>query len=139
MTATETRSVIVEREVPFPPEKIWRALTQPHLIAEWLMQNDFVPAMDHNFTLRGDWGSVACKVLTIEPNKSLSYTWDAMGLESVVTWTLSPTGTGTHLRVEQAGFQPGQAQAYGGAKIGWRNFLERLEQVLARPDAEKQP
>ena len=137
MTATETRSVIVEREVPFAPEKIWRALTQPHLIAEWLMQNDFAPVMDRRFQFRADWGSVDCQVLAVEPNKTLSYTWAAMGLESVVTWTLSPTGTGTHLRVEQSGFQPGQAQAYGGAKIGWRNFFDRLEQVVARPEEEK--
>jgi uncharacterized protein YndB with AHSA1/START domain len=138
MSTTETRSVIVEREVPFAPEKIWRALTQPHLIAEWLMQNDFVPAADHRFQFRADWGSVDCQVLAIEPIKTLSYTWSAMGLESVVTWTLSPTVTGTHLRVEQSGFQSGQAQAYGGAKIGWRNFLDRLEQVVARPEQEKQ-
>jgi uncharacterized protein YndB with AHSA1/START domain len=138
MSTTETRSVIVEREVPFAPEKIWRALTQPHLIAEWLMQNDFVPAADHRFQFRADWGSVDCQVLAIEPIKTLSYTWSAMGLESVVTWTLSPTVTGTHLRVEQSGFQSGQAQAYGGAKIGWRNFFDRLEQVVARPEQEKQ-
>src|SRR6202000_1329689 len=123
MNATETRSVIVEREVPFPPEKIWRALTQPHLIAEWLMQNDFQPKLDHRFTLRGDWGSVDCKVLEIEPNKTLSYRWDAMGLESVVTWTLTATPKGTHLRMEQAGFRSDQEQAYQGAKYGWQKFF----------------
>jgi len=80
-----TRSVVIEREITFPPEKIWRALTQPHLIAEWLMRNDFAPNVGQDFTLTGDWGSVACKVLTLEANKSLSYTWEAMGLESVVT------------------------------------------------------
>src|SRR6266446_6701476 len=52
-TATETRSVVVEREVPFPPEKVWRALTQPHLIEEWLMKNDFKPVVGHSFNLRG--------------------------------------------------------------------------------------
>jgi len=132
--ASETRSVIMEREVAFPPEKIWRALTQPHLIAEWLMQNDFLPAKDHRFTLRGDWGSVDCKVLAVEPHKVLSYTWDAMGLESIVTWTLTPTSAGTHLRVEQAGFRPDQQQAYQGAQYGWRKFLGNLEQVLGRND-----
>lgn len=131
---SETRSVIVEREIPFPPEKIWRALTQPHLIEEWLMKNDFVPVMDHRFALRGDWGSVDCKVLAIEPNKTLSYTWDAMGLESVVTWTLTPTGTGTHLRMEHAGFRTDQAQAFHGAKFGWQKFIGNLEQILARND-----
>ena len=97
-TMTETLSVVVEREVAYPPEKIWRALTQPHLIEEWLMKNDFQPVVNHRFNLRGDWGAVECKVLEIEPNKTLSYTWAAMGLESVVTWTLTPTRSGTRLR-----------------------------------------
>ena len=130
----ETLSVVIEREMPFPPEKIWRALTQPHLIEEWLMKNDFKPAIDHRFTLRGDWGSVDCQVLAIEPNKSLSYTWAAMGLESVVVWTLTPTATGTHLRVEQSGFGPDQQRAYHGATYGWQNFLTKLDQVVARDD-----
>jgi len=76
-TATETRSVVVERELPFPPEKLWRALTQPALIEEWLMKNDFKPVVDQRFNLRGDWGAVDCQVLTVEPNKALSYTWVA--------------------------------------------------------------
>jgi uncharacterized protein YndB with AHSA1/START domain len=131
-TAAEALSVIVEREVPFPPEKIWRALTQPHLIEEWLMKNDFKPVVGHGFNLRGDWGAVDCRVLTVEPNKRLSYTWDGMGLESVVTWTLTATRMGTHLRMEQSGFRPDQQQAYQGAKYGWQKFFASLEQVLAR-------
>jgi uncharacterized protein YndB with AHSA1/START domain len=132
--ATETRSVVVEREIPYPPEKIWRALTQPHLIEEWLMKNDFKPTVGQRFTLRGDWGSVDCEVMAVEPNKTLSYTWGALGLESVVTWTLTPTGAGTHLRMEQSGFRPDQQQAYQGAKYGWQRFFGALEQVLARLD-----
>ena len=128
----ETRSVIVEKEIPFPPEKIWRALTQPHLIEEWLMKSDFAPVPDHAFQFRADWGSVDCKVLVVEPNRSLSYTWAAYGLESVVTWTLTPAGAGTHLRLEQSGFRADQLQAYQGAKFGWQRFLGNLEQVLAR-------
>lgn len=131
---TKTRSVVVEREVPFPLERIWRALTQPHLIAEWLMTNDFEPQVGHGFSLRADWGSVDCKVLAVEPNKTLAYTWDAHGLESVVTWTLTPTGAGTHLRMEQAGFRPDQKQAYGGAMQGWPRFFDSLEKVLANID-----
>jgi uncharacterized protein YndB with AHSA1/START domain len=131
---TETLSVVIERNIAFPPEKIWRALTQPHLIEEWLMKNDFKPAKDHRFNLRGDWGAVDCKVLAIEPNKVLSYTWDAMGLASVVTWTLTPTDTGTHLRMEQSGFRPDQKQAYQGAKFGWQQFLAKLEQVMVQVD-----
>ena len=134
MNQIQTRSVIVERDLACPPEKLWRALTQPHLMAEWLMQNDFAPVAGHAFQLRADWGSVDCKVQTIEPNKLLSYTWAAYGLESVVTWTLTPTGKGTHLRMEQSGFRPDQSQAYEGAKDGWQRFLAALEGVLARTD-----
>jgi len=133
-TATETRSVVVEREFPFPAEKVWRALTQPHLLEEWLMKNDFKPDVGHQFKFSGDWGAADCRVLTVEPHKTLSYTWAAMGLESVVTLTLTPTGAGTHLRVEQAGFRADQPQAFNGARYGWQNFLGKLEQVLARAD-----
>jgi uncharacterized protein YndB with AHSA1/START domain len=139
--AAETRSVVVEREIPFPPEKIWRALTQPHLIEEWLMKNDFKPVVGHNFNLRGDWGGVLdCEVLTVEPNKTLSYTWNfahddaAYNLTSVVIFTLTATSTGTRLRMEQVGFRPGQKQAYGGARAGWQQFFAKLEQVLTRAD-----
>lgn len=130
--ATETRAIVIEREMAYPPEKIWRALTQPHLIEEWLMKSDFRPVLDHRFKFTADWGSVECQVLEVEPNRTLSYTWGAYGLESVVTWTLNPTSTGTNLRMEQSGFQPDQRQAYAGAKAGWPRFLANLEQVLAR-------
>jgi len=132
--ATETRAVIIEREIPFSPDKIWRALTQPHLIEEWLMKNDFKPVVDHRFSLSADWGAVDCQVLTVEPNKTLSYSWAAYGLESIVTWTLTPTGTGTRLRMEQSGFRTDQQQAYQGARYGWQQFFDNLEQVLARRD-----
>jgi uncharacterized protein YndB with AHSA1/START domain len=132
--AAETRSVVVEREISHPPEKIWRALTQPHLIEEWLMKNDFKPVMDHRFSLSAEWGGVACQVKAVEPNRTLSYTWDTKDLESVVTWTLTPTATGTRLRMEQAGFRPDQEPYYRGAKGGWPRFLAALEMVLARMD-----
>ena len=74
--SVDTLSVVVERDLPYPPEKIWRALTQPHLIEEWLMKGDFQPEMGHRFSLRADWGSVNCEVRAIEPGKALSYTWD---------------------------------------------------------------
>jgi uncharacterized protein YndB with AHSA1/START domain len=131
---TETRSVVVERELPYPPEKIWRALTQPHLIEEWLMKNDFKPVVDHRFRLSADWGGVDCQVAAVEPNRTLAYRWDAMGLESIVTWTLTPTAAGTKLRMEQVGFRPDQEQAYRGATGGWQRFFAALEQVLARAD-----
>ena len=96
------------------------------------MKNDFTPVVGHRFNLSADWGAVDCQVLAIEPNKSLSYSWGAYGLESVVTWTLTPTSAGTRLRMEQLGFRPDQQQAYQGARHGWPRFLASLEQVLAR-------
>jgi uncharacterized protein YndB with AHSA1/START domain len=127
----ETLSVVVEREMPFPPERIWRALTQPHLIAEWLMKGDIAPVVDHSFRFEADWGGVDCKVVTVEPEKVLAYTWGGNGLESVVTWTLSPKGSGTLLRMEQVGFKPNQQPFYQGAKAGWPRFIDGLEKVLA--------
>ena len=134
-TSAATLSVVVEREIPHPQEKIWRALTPPHLIEEWLMKTDFKPVVDHHFNLRADWGAVDCQVLAVEPNKTLSYTWAAYGLGTVVTWTLAPTDTGTHLRMEQSGFRGDQPQYYyQGAKQGWPRLFAALEQVLARTD-----
>lgn len=138
---TDTRSVVVEREFPHPPENLWRALTEPHLIEEWLMKSDFAPVVGHGFKLRGEWGGVLdCEVLVVEPNATLSYTWDhahpdpAFALKSVVTFTLTPTPTGTRLRMEQAGFRPDQTQAFGGAKAGWAQFLGKLDQLLPVTD-----
>ena len=138
---TETRTVVVEREFPHALEKLWRALTQPHLMEEWLMKNDFKPNVGHRFNLRGEWGGVLdCEVLTVEPHKALAYTWNfthddaAFDLKSVVTFTLTPTGAGTHLRMEQSGFRPTQKQAFGGAKLGWQEFFTKLDAVLARTE-----
>jgi uncharacterized protein YndB with AHSA1/START domain len=78
--------------------------------------------------------------LAVEPNKKLSYTWNssgdeaANGLKTVVTWTLVPTSTGTHLRMEQSGFRPDQQRNYQGANYGWQRFFSALEQVVARID-----
>lgn len=129
MQATDTKTLIVEREMPHSLDKVWRALTQSPLIEEWLMENDFQPVVGHRFDLRADWGVVECQVLVVEPNETLSYTWEAMGLKSVVSWTLTATSSGTQLRMEQSGFRPDQQQAYAGAKYGWEKFFTGLERV----------
>lgn len=135
---TETRSILIERDIAHPPGKIWRALTTPHLIEEWLMKTDFVPATGHQFELRAGWGTVTCRILTIEPERQLAYTWDAgddaNGLRSTVTWTLTPTPTGTRLRMEQSGFRKGQPHYYGGAMAGWPRMIDTIEAIAARPD-----
>ncbi len=136
--ADPTRRAIFER-LCRDGEQTVGALTQPHLIAEWLMKNDFAPVVGHRFNLRGEWGGVLdCEVLDIEPNRTLSYTWDfahddpAFDMKSVVTFTLTPTPKGTLLRMEQAGFRPEQKQAFGGAKAGWQEFFGKLEELLAK-------
>ncbi len=129
-----TRALVIEREMPHPPEKIWRALTEGPLIEQWLMKNDFQPSVGHGFSFRADWGSVDGKVLTLEPNKMLTYTWAAFGLETVVTWTLTPSERGTHVRMEQSGFRSEEDANYKGAKYGWQNFTAALERVVGGLD-----
>jgi uncharacterized protein YndB with AHSA1/START domain len=134
-----TRSVIVEKEFAHPPEKVWRALAESSLLEQWLMKNDFEPVAGHAFAFRMDpmpnWdGVIDCQVLAVEPYTTLTYTWGALGLESVVTFTLTPTASGTHLRMEHSGFRPDQEAAYKGANYGWQNFLGKLERVVAGID-----
>ena len=133
-TSTEALSVGVEREISQPPEKIWRALTQPQLIEAWLMKNDFKPVVGYHFRFRADWGVVDGEVLAVQPNTTLSYSWAAYGLKTIVVWTLAPTSAGTHLRMEQSGFPSDQPQYYQGAKGGWQQFFAALEQVVAGMD-----
>src|SRR5271155_2105265 len=116
--AAETRSL----------EKVWRALTQGPLIKEWLTDNDLQPVVGHRFNFRfppmPNWnGVIDCEVLVGEPDKKLSYSWNALGLESVVVWTLVATNGGTLVRVEQSGFRPDQEAAYKGANYGWQKVI----------------
>jgi uncharacterized protein YndB with AHSA1/START domain len=134
-----SRSLIIEREMPHAPEKVWRALTQGPLIEDWLMTNDFQPVVGHRFSFHSTpvpgWdGVINSEVLVIEPNSRLSYSWGTMGTMSVVTWTLTPTKAGTHLRMEQTGFRSEQDAAYKGATYGWTKFIGNMERVVGRLD-----
>ncbi|HTW35084.1 MAG TPA: SRPBCC domain-containing protein [Rhizomicrobium sp.] len=136
---TDTRSIVVERTMPHPPEKIWRALTQSPLIEAWLMKNDFESKVGHRFTFRATpvpgWKGVTnCEVVTVEPPHRLVYRWgngteSDTGLKTVVTWTLTPQSGGTHVRMEQSGFRPQDEAGYKGMGGGWPRVLERLEKV----------
>jgi uncharacterized protein YndB with AHSA1/START domain len=133
------RSVVVEREMTHPPEKVWRALTEGSLIEQWLMSNDFKAEVGHRFTFRampvGNWsGVIECEVKAVEPHSRLSYSWGTLGVGTDVTWTLTPTENGTHLRMEQSGFGPNQEANYKGAKYGWNKFIGNLEGVLGGLD-----
>jgi uncharacterized protein YndB with AHSA1/START domain len=138
-----TRSLVVERVMPHPPERIWSALTQGPLIEQWLMKNDFQPVVGHRFNFRAapmppHWNGVTdCEVLVIEPNQRLSYTWNASGeeaaggLKTVVTWTLTPVKGGVLVRMEQSGFRPEDEAGYQGMSSGWQRLIGSLERVTA--------
>jgi uncharacterized protein YndB with AHSA1/START domain len=135
MTDSTKKSLIIEREMPHPPEKVWRALTQNQLIEQWMMKNDFQAMVGHRFNFRAppmpNWnGVIDCEVLVAEPNSRLSYSWGSLGLQSVVTWTLTPTKGGTHVRMEQSGFPSEESGYYKGAKYGWQKFIDGLERIV---------
>lgn len=135
-SAEDTRTVVTERVFSHSPEKLWRALTEGPLLAQWLMKNDFEPVAGKHFQFRADpvpqWnGVIDCEVLVVEPSKQLSYSWTTMGHSSVVLWTLTPVEGGTHVRMEQSGFRADQQAAYQGATYGWKRFFDGLEKVLA--------
>lgn len=141
VASAEARTVVVIREIPHPPEKVWRALTEPHLIAEWLAKTDFEAVTGHRFTVKitpqpGNSFAFDCEVRTVEHNKVLVYSWDSAdaesgkGLRSSVTWELTATTEGTLLRMEQSGFGPDQPLYYHGARMGWPQFVAKLEALL---------
>ena len=134
--AEGTRTLVIERVFPHPPEKVWRALTESPLVTQWLMKNDFEPVVGRRFQFRSEpvpqWdGVIHCEVLVVEPLKRLSYSWGTLGLESVVLFTLTAAEDGTHVRMEHSGFGADQEAAYKGANYGWQKFLGAMETVVA--------
>src|SRR5262245_22518628 len=137
----DTKSIVVERVMPYSAETIWRALTSSHLIAEWLMQNDFVAEVGHRFTFRATplpgWSGVTnCVVLEVDAPCRLAYSWgdgteSDSGLKTVVTWSLTPEGSGTRVRLEHSGFIPEDERGFTGMGRGWPHILEKLENIAA--------
>lgn len=143
---SETQSIVVKYELAQPPEKVWRALTEPKLLAAWLMDNDIAPVVGHRFQFRAQpvpgWdGVVDCEVLEVVPFERLSYSWrggsdqlEGYGgkLDTVVTWTLEKSASGgTLLELNHSGFTPKNAFAFENLGKGWRGKLaERIERVL---------
>src|SRR5690606_33473707 len=132
-----TRSLVFERQMKHPPEKVWRALTESHLIAEWLMENDFVPKVGHRFTMRAvplpGWsGLVNCEVLTVEPPHRLRSRWGdrtgaGSGLLPLVAWTLAPRDGGTPVRMERSGFRARDELAFQRSGLGRPRVREPLD------------
>jgi uncharacterized protein YndB with AHSA1/START domain len=131
-------SLSLEFDLHHPPEKVWRALTDPVLLTEWLLPVvgfDLQPGAAFTFKTQpypGWDGIVSCRMLEIEPKRKLSYTWGVPFLETVVTFTLTPTASGTRLSLVQSGFKPDQKREFGGARYGWQMMGEKLVELLAR-------
>ena len=134
----QTESLSFEFDLPHAPEKVWRALTEPALLAEWLLPVigfDLAPGTTFMFKTQAypGWdGTVHCRMVEIEPQRKLTYTWTVPFLDTVVTFTLTPTVTGTRLTVVQSGFNEAQKKEFGGARYGWRMMGEKLVDLLGR-------
>jgi len=126
----------LELELSHPPEKVWRAATDPALLGEWLLPvTGFAPEPGTEFTFQAepqpDWdGVVRCRMLEVEPGRTLRWSWVVGDIDTVVTLTLEPTPTGTLLTVEQTGFREDQKRNLGGARYGWKMMGGRLEALL---------
>ena len=135
---SQTESLSFEFDLPHPPEKVWRALTEPALLAEWLLPViglKLEPGAEFTFKTQpypGWDGTVNCKLVEIEEHRKLTYTWNVPFLETVVTFTLTPTASGTHLSVVQSGFKEDQKREFGGARYGWTMMGGKLVDLLAR-------
>jgi uncharacterized protein YndB with AHSA1/START domain len=135
---TQRESIALEFDLPHSPEKVWRALTDPALLAEWLLPVfDLKLEKGAAFAFKTQaypgWdGTVNCRFVEIEANRKLSYTWTVPFLDTVVTFTLTPTASGTRLSIVQSGFTPGQKKESGGARYGWKMMGGRLIDLLAR-------
>ena len=131
-------SLELDFDLHHPPEKVWRALTDPALLAEWLLPViDFEPVPGAAFTFKTQaypgWdGTVQCRMLDVEPLRKLSYAWTVPFLDTVVTFTLTPTAAGTRLSLVQSGFKPDQKQELGGSRYGWKLMGGKLADLLGR-------
>lgn len=144
MTATDktaplqAETLAFEFDLQHPPEKVWRALTDPALLAEWLLpviDLELEPGAAFTFKTQAypGWdGIVNCRMLEIEPQRKLRYTWSVPFLDTVVTFTLTPTETGTRLSLVQSGFREDQKKEFGGARYGWKMMGGKLVTLLER-------
>ena len=137
--AGQTDTISFEIDLRHAPAKVWRALTEPALLSQWLLPvTGFSLEPGASFVLKTQpypgWdGTVDCRMLTVETERTLRYAWvvGGMELDTIVTFTLTPRGDGTHLSIVQSGFEPSQKQNFGGARYGWKMMGGKLADVLA--------
>lgn len=137
------KSIRLEQTYSYPPDRVWRALTDPQALGQWLMQTDFEPRLGKKFQFhdkpRPGWrGIVDCEVVELEPPRRLAYTWqgDPGKPATLVRWTLEPIAGGTRLVLEHSGFK-----GIGGFFLrsilsgGWRDkILQKLARALSDAD-----
>jgi len=135
---SQTESISFEFDLHHSPEKVWRALTDPVLLTEWLLpvvELALEPGVAFTFKTQpypGWDGIVHCRILEIEAQRKLSYTWVVGDMDTVVTFTLTPTASGTRLSLVQSGFKTHQKQNFAGARYGWKMMGGKLVDLLAR-------
>lgn len=135
---SQTEAITFEYELRHAPEKIWRALTDPELLVQWLLpvfNLKLEPGAAFTFKTQAfpGWdGTVSCRFVEIEAQRKLSYTWGVPGMDTVVTFTLTPTPTGTRLSLVQSGFKPTHKREFGGARYGWNMMVGKLIELLGR-------
>lgn len=137
---SQTETIAFEFDLEHPPEKVWRALTEPELLSQWLLpivEGELELAPGSEFTFKTEpypsWdGTVSCRLIEIEKHRKLAYTWIVPFLDTVVTFTLTPSESGTRLTLVQSGFEPDQKREFGGARYGWRKMGQKLVELLGR-------
>lgn len=138
----DPRAVRLDTFLPHPPAKVWRALTEPELVARWLMPGDIRAEVGHRFTFvtepverTGFDGVVHCRVLEVEPGRLLKLSWSDGRIQGwTVTWRLAPEGRGTRLFLDHEGFDPDDPLQRMSRRImggGWRAVPRRIAEVAA--------
>lgn len=136
--ASQTEAIQFVFDLGHPPEKVWRALTEPALLSEWLLPITTFPlqpgaAFRFQAPAQPGWdGRVEGRMIEVDPMHHITYAWVVGELHTVVRFTLTPTPAGTHLELVQSGFRADQKQNFGGARYGWRMMGERLVALLGR-------
>ncbi|CAN5127068.1 SRPBCC domain-containing protein [soil metagenome] len=145
--AADPAIIDVEQFYEVPPERVWKALTTPELMARWLLEpHGFQPVVGTAFTFAGVdalkdlgfSGDIACQVIAVRSNELLSLSWT--NAESnrpggwVVTWLLHPEGHGTRIILRHKGFDPddqAEQEARRNLGRGWVKVAAQLGEVLA--------
>ncbi|MFI9611451.1 SRPBCC domain-containing protein [Streptomyces sp. NPDC052023] len=139
----------VDQFFPHPPAKVWRALTDPGLLAQWQMpgSEEFRLEVGHRYRMTsvprpntGFSGVVEVSVLGYDVERMLRVRWADPGpagtADWTITWTLEQEGRGTRLFLVHEGFDPDDPAQSMARKImdgGWRSHVMRaLGQVLER-------